>query len=429
MLFIIGGIVLVMGIAAFLYSRQRGEFKLAAFLQSFGIDMSEGIESLIYGIRTIILLALEFVFAHLEAENLASVMPYREGAYLMGLALALVAMVAGMTFATEMNLQGDRRKNILPAIESLRISIDAKRQMLHTYNRTFKASRAMMWTSLLVAIGMHAAIVLMGLFSLWQHEKYAVEVMNGMPEIVGMPPLNYTVWFNMPLVVSSTMVGLMGFVIDVILGMTSNIVEELYKYKPNKEILKTTAELEAEFGEQKPKEKADKTKTDKTEASEDTSSKLEQLSDKFCDIVEVVEETIVLPLNYTGKEDTWKLIEDFMESAAESTLDMGDIDDIDITMLNKRYNNGTSTTKESYTKMVQKMYKSLLDKLNEVDTNIAVLEQGFQQMEVAMKNVDVKKAEEVLDAIGIAYNKYEEVLDDLSAEARKLISGLAKMPK
>lgn len=429
-LFIIGGILLIMIVSAFLYSRKRGQFKLAQFLQSFGIDMSEGIESLIYGIRTIILLALEFVFAHLEADNLASVMPYREGSYTMGLALALVAMVAGMTFATEMNLQVDRRKNILPHIEAMGIEEDVRDQMLHIYWRKYNAAKWMMWTSLFVAIGMHAAIVLMGLFSLWQHESYAVSVLKGaIQPIEGMPPLNYTMWFNMPLVVSSIMVGAMGFVIDVILGMTSNIVEELYKYKPNKEILDTVKELEAEYGGSytpAPRKKPTTTPTTKpTTTSNNVATGLENDWQGFVDQLNSI---IPLSLNYTGTEETWKLISDIITEIGLSGLGTSTtVNDVDTQSISDKYNNGTTALRQKFTDLAVNTYTTLLQKIDEEDNCTSVVSQGITMVREALDAKDLSKADSDLGTLDIAMDKVFDVHSDMINEVNAFVIDLKQL--
>jgi hypothetical protein len=249
LLIIIGVVVLIIGTMAFFQWRANPKtFTMAGFLHTFGIDVSEGIESLIYGTRTIILLGLEVLFAHLEALTLHETMAYKHGSYEIGLAIALVAMVTGMTFSTELKLQFDRMRNIKPAIKALNISAIAKAEMEAIYKRKVGSSWFILCFALVIAIGMHAAIVSMSVVSLMQHQEYSKLVLAGtIQPIEGIPPLHYTGWFQMPITVSSILIGSLGLVIDIMIGFTSNITEELYKYKPNGEFSRTTAELEKAF--------------------------------------------------------------------------------------------------------------------------------------------------------------------------------------
>lgn len=419
-------ILAAMVVMGFLYAKQRGKFSLIPFLQSFGLDVSEGVESLIYGIRTVILLALEFVFAHLEAQTLASVMPYREGAYEMGLAMALVAMIAGMTFATEWKLQIDRRKNILPAIVALNIDKVIKEQMVNRYHRKYMSSAIVMYMSLIVALAMHTAIVLIGVSSLGQHQTYAMMVSTGqVQEIAGMPPLHYTVWFKFPLLVSSSLVGGLGFVIDVMLGMTSNIVEELYKYMPSREIMETSSKIEAEFpsGVTKP--------TTPPQVPTPPAPGVDPLIVTYEDTISLVEDALQeeyeLELNFTGDEDIDSLLEDIVDVFDVSSLVSEQIA-LPFAEINDNLSKGTTNTKQTFTNIIRTAYKGLVAGQQDLTKLVKDIVITSDELRKAIDTSDSSMSS-LHSKLKTQLKKFEEAIPKNAKIADDLVKALNRIPK
>jgi hypothetical protein len=417
-------------------------------------------------------LALEFVFAHLEAATIQEVMAYRHGSYEMGLAIALVAMVAGMTFATEWKLQIDRKKNIKPAILALKVDPIIQKEMLSIYERKYTTSNIIIALSFLLAVGMHFAIVLMGVFSLQQHELYSKMVLAGeMQPVEGIPPLHYTSWFQLPLTVSSILVGSLGFIIDIMLGFTSNIVEELYKYKPNGEIIKTSKEIETAFpgaggvtttkapttrpttggsgntGRPTGPTTTTTTTTPVTTTGTGTTTPTTPVTppttptttptttttpafdpNKYTPTLAKTDAVLGidfdLGLSYTGSEATEKLIEDFVKSV-EGTSFAGTLN---VTDAVDRYKRGSTATKTSYDGMVKSKYTEVIKHTTNLEKLFESVEKEEAKLDDAISRSDEKDCQTHEATCKILVGDFEAEFKKFETCVKQFVAAIDRLP-
>jgi hypothetical protein len=410
-LIIVGTVILLAVVFAIMQYKKTGSLELKTFLHGFGVDLSEGFEAVWISFRTIILFALQGLFAHLEAETLEQLMPYREDSYLMGLGFALVAMICGMTAAIEIRLQSDRRTIIRPAINELKVQDWYKDQMIKNFDKKYKTGKWIIGANAIIALGMHATIVLIALFSLWQHEEYVSLIASGMIEPVeGVPALNYTGYFGTPLVVSSVFIGSLGFFVEFLLGLVSNVREELYKYKPHMEIIETSSDLEEEYGEYEYEDddeyyedddKDDKDDKNNKDTKEDmNNSELVNIQTFFQDTLTLADvssqELDKVEFSYTGGEGFEELITDLIGIYSKSMFakKVGQHD-----TLKKFKDNYTSCKSEESKKQaeaaMQTQYRTLLNKFTILTQFVTEVESKLKKADKLANSKNVDKLKEL----------------------------------
>lgn len=460
---IIGAIALLAITFAIKEYRRTKTLELKTFLHGFGVDLSEGFEALWIAFRTLILLGLQGLFAHLEAATLHQLMPYREDSYLMGMGFALVAMVCGMTAAVEIKLQSDRKNVIKPAIEDLQVVDWYKDFMMKKFEKKYRTGWYVVAFNTLIAIGMHATIVLIAVFSLSTHEKYVMLVANGdIQPLEGVPVLYYTGYFGSPLLISSIFIGSLGLGVEFLLGLVSNVKEELYKYKPDMEIVNTTRDIENEYGDGEydddeddeeeededeeeirnsiPKRKVN-TK-DETDINKPTEPKKEEVSKEslnefnkfFSNCADQVKkhssnfnDDDVEGFNYTGTEDVAKLIENIIEVMMDNTV-APDFE-LDASKLIESYNKAEGNIKSTAESAIKTQYKKALDLFREWEKHFRTIENGLEEYAkyITRKgDIEEKELKFIKSKVEPEVTKFNQTRDKLEKQFKDIVGFFTK---
>jgi hypothetical protein len=208
--------------------------KFSNFLFQFGRRISMAIESGLIGFLPLLLFALEIASAWAEASLVEQVMPYFEGTFMKALVYTGIGVCAGVFLFPNISWWNQANKFITMVKSDKTIPAEFKQL---TLDKLKSARNVFGWTSLftfIVAAGSHAVTIYFMITAFNNKETLKLLEIDRMGEV------------PMALAIS---VSVVGFGLDILLGLTTSTKLRLKDYFPSVEDKESISEAAYEFEE------------------------------------------------------------------------------------------------------------------------------------------------------------------------------------